>query len=164
MEVGVIVVVIVALLVVGWLFQKFWEGANKQLFRRGSHKKAQILKDSPLHFRTTGDARQVREWILGHLKIEPNRPSAMAGLYISGQDEETTRISYGKLVGGDHLTFDLDIVQEGAQSVGTVELLAWKESDGVMTTPQVLGRVYTDVCAAVRQADPYAVIENPLAV
>lgn len=151
-----------------WLWGKATSGAsaaaNRGLFRRGAHRKARILKDSPLHFRTTGVADQVRDWILGHLPIEPARPSAIAGLYVDGQDDETTRISFGALVGGDRFTFDLDIVQRGAQAVGSVSLVAWKEADGVMVSPERLERIYREVGAAVRRADPSAVVEDPFAV
>ncbi|WP_182345916.1 hypothetical protein [Tomitella gaofuii] len=164
MEWIVIVAFILAVMILIWLKDKLWEVANKGIFRRGDYNRGRLLKASPLHFRTTGPVREVRDWILGHLRLEPSRPSAVAGYYIVGQDAETTRIAFGALVGGDQLTFDLDVVQDGVHTVGTVELMAWKESDGVMTRPKALEEVFNDVESAIRRADPSATVENPVAV
>lgn len=160
-----LVVALIAVVVVGMrLWDTLWKGANRSNFRRGDHRRARVLRDSPLRFRTTGQAADVREWILGHLRLEDTRPSAVGSLYIVGRDSGTTRIAFGALLGGDHLTFDPTVAQDGVQARGTVRLLSWKEADGVMTSLKVLERAYRDIEAAVRRADPGAVVQSPLSV
>lgn len=150
-----------------WLWGKFTSalstGVNRHVFQRGAHRTGQAVRDNPLHFETTGDKNQVRDWILAQLPLEPHRPRMLTALFVEGTDDMTTRLVIGSMVGGDDAVIDLDLDQRGPVTAGVLSLQRWSERDGVMVVAQRVADLYASVEQGVRRADPAARIFNPLA-
>lgn len=166
MEILFIIGFIVVVCVGYWIWDKITSaasaGINKRVFNRSAHAKGQALQSGPLLFHTRGPKEQVRQWVLGQLDISETRPKIGAGLTIQGVDGDTTRFAIGSSLGGDIAVFDLDLEQHGQTTTGTVTLLTWQESDGVMSAAGQLERIYDTICQSVAGADAQATVNSPL--
>lgn len=166
MEVLIIVGIIAAIFLGTYIWGKITSaasaGVNKHVFNRSAHQKGQILQSQPLLFRTTGPKDKVRDWIIGSLEVRPSPPMLGAGLTIEGTSGDTTRFALGSSVSGEIAAFDLDLEQHGTITTGTLTLLRWQESDGVMSAAGRLEQIHSTVRDAVLAADSQSTVNSPL--
>lgn len=154
---GIIILVgVVAILY--WVQMSLTRGVNAAVNKtvmRGANEKGKRLTQQTLTFTANAPVDAVRKAVLASVKVEPEIPKVIAGVYLAGSSD--TRLVYdlgSKVQTNFRAVLQLSSTPTGTR--GSWEVTNWLKVNGLVAGADVMERVIAQINAGLRSVDPNA--------
>lgn len=135
-----------------WGFQKLMGAGARTATRaiaRGAHRDGQDLVRTPQRFTVPHPPAKALEDILAAVNPYPSAPAVVGGLYLQARTSNEALIAFGSKL-GDAFVAQLTLTAPGGDvTQGTLTVLKWTESDGLVAGRDHVRRLHDRVRSAV---------------
>ena len=118
--------------------------------RRPTHQKGRAEASTALQIAAPVPVTELLEAIITRVNAHAAAPAVVQGLYLADQSDAGLRFAYGSKAGGDSFLAGVDLEPSAAGSMGTFEVLTWKESGADIYGRDDMTRLRDRVADAVR--------------
>ena len=137
------------------LVSKGIDGAVNNTVLRGANEKGKRLTQQTLHFSANAPIDMVRKAVLASVKVEPERPKVIAGVYLAGASDRQLVYDLGSKVQTNFRAV-LTFTPTPTGTQGTWEVTNWLKVNGLVTGADVMERVIAQINTGLRSVDPKA--------
>ena len=135
--------------------RKGFDSAWNNTIQRGANDKGKRLIQQRLTFTANAPIESVRNAVLSSVKVEPEQPKVIGGVYLAGASD--TRLVYdlgSKLQTNFRGALQLTATPTGTR--GSWEITNWLENGGLVTGRDVMDRLIAQINTGLRSVDPNA--------